>query len=521
MGSYRVGVGVLLGLSVLAACADDDAEPWPDAAVAPVRDAAAVIDAAPPEPTPWRDCGCDAGVPAGELMGLTHGPVLGAVTDRSIKVWARGDRAGSFFVRLWPNDDPEDERCSAPVAVDPRLDLTGVARLEGLTPSTTYGYRIEAVSENECSVAISDDATFRTLSKEGEPTHIRFAVGGDVRGTVFDAADEVVLERMSVPGFTDVEEVAPDFMLMVGDNVYADDDGFVQGDFDGQLRRGRKLYHDVWGSRQFRSLFSHVPVFMMWDDHELMDNYWRGRNDFVYEVGRTLFDSYQGSQNPDPIVPGELYYSFRAGDVGFFVLDPRTHRDGNMEPDDADKSMLGAAQRQAFEEWLAQDDSNVHVIVSPVIVSTFSTTGADAWRSFKVERDALLEVLADHGTKHTFIISGDQHWSAILHMEAGEDSPYTLYEFQTTPLASGTRFAPDKVNEHVIALDRWHQVFGVFDIDTHVDPPALDFTLCAVGEPCAVHMEPPPTQLDVSEATVPYSIFFEGSERGFELLPSE
>ena len=135
MRSYRVGLGVLLGLSVLVGCADDDAEPWPDAAVAPERDAATVcdaaaaIDAAPPEPTPWRDCGCDAGVPAGDLMGLTHGPVLGAVTDRSIKVWARGDQAGSFFVRLWPNEDPDDERCSAPVAVDPRLDLTGVARL--------------------------------------------------------------------------------------------------------------------------------------------------------------------------------------------------------------------------------------------------------------------------------------------------------------------------------------------------------------------------------------------------------
>jgi alkaline phosphatase D len=192
-----------------------------------------------------------------------------------------------------------------------------------------------------------------------------------------------------------------------------------------------------------------------------------------------------------------------------------------MEPDDEDKSMLGTAQRQAFEEWLAQDDSKVHVIVSPVIFSTFSTTGADAWRSFKVERDALLAVLADHGTEHTFIISGDQHWSAILHMEVGLDSPYTLYEFQTTPLGSGLRGAPEQVNIHVIAMDNTHQVFGVFDVDTHVDPPALDFTLCAVGEPCAPQMEPPPSQQDISVGTVPYSVFFEGSERGFTLLPSE
>jgi hypothetical protein len=34
-------------------------------------------------------------------------------------------------------------------------------------------------------------------------------------------------------------------------------------------------------------------------------------------------------------------------------------------------------------------------------------------------------------------------------------------------------------------------------------------------------MEPPPMQLDISEATVPYSAFFEGSDRGFVLLPSD
>jgi alkaline phosphatase D len=497
-------------LSVLAAgCAVESAPPY-----SPIEH-----DAARPKPVMWRECGCDAGMPEGELIALTHGPLLGAVTDRSIKIWVRGDRAGSFHVRMWSSDDPDAARCSAPVDVDRNQDLTGVALLVDLEPSTVYGYRLEHASDDGCSIAISEDAEFRTLPKEGEPAQIRFAVGADVHGSVL--VNNVVVARMSVPGFADVEAVAPDFMLMIGDNVYADADGLGAGGFDAHFALGQKLYHDVWGSPQFRSLFAQVPVFMIWDDHELMENYWRGKDDLVYDVGRTLYDSYQGNHNPDPIEPAELYYSFRAGDVGFFVFDTRTHRDGNMDSDDEDKSMLGAAQRQAFEEWLAEDSSKVHVIVSSVLVGNFTTTGADPWTSFRVERDALLQVIADHRTPNTFVISGDQHWSAILHMELGDDAPYSLYEFQSTPLGSGIRGAPQRADESVLALDNTHQVFGVFDVDTQVDPPRLEYTLCAVGESCTPHMERPPTELDVTVATVPYSVSFKGSDRGFVMVPSE
>ena len=504
--------GVLLLSIVGLACAE---QAGPEPYRPRERDAAVAV------PAMWRACGCDGGMPGGELMQLTHGPLLGAVSDRSIKVWARGDRAGSFVVRVWPSDEPDAVRCSAPVAVEPSLDMTGVAWLLELEPSTRYGYRLEVAGDDECSIAVTEDASFRTLPKEGEPARIRFAVGADVAGE-------------SVPGFADMEAVAPDFVLMIGDNVYAD--GHARhpldfpADFDHAFLLGQKLYHEVWGSPQFESLFSKVPVFMTWDDHELMENYWRGRNDLIYDVGRTLYDSYQGSHNPSPLERGELYYSFRAADVGFFVFDTRTHRDGNMEPDDADKSMLGDAQRQAFEEWLVTDDSKVHVIVSSVIVGDFTTTGHDPWKSFKVERDAWLDLLAEHGTENTFVVSGDQHWSAILHMEPGDDVPYSLYEFQCTPLAKTERHGPPRTDGSVVGLDATSRMkLGVFDIDTRVSPPRLDYTLCAVGEPCAPTMEPGPVQLEpiidddrtYPVATLPYSASFEGSERGFVRLPDE
>jgi len=458
--------------------------------------------------TRWQPCVCPLREPAPNAEPrLTHGPLLGAVSDRSIKVWARAGGNEKLTVRLWPADSEAQARCSEPIPFKKDEDRAAVASLVGLEPSTAYVYRVELIAEGEsCGTAASSAKTFRTLPKAGSPARVRFAVGADVEGG-------------DVPGFAGIAVTKPDFVLMIGDNVYADADGHVEGDFDATFKRYRKLYQRVWGGPQFRRLFSSTPVFMTWDDHEIMENYWAGKDELRYGVARSLFDSYQANHNPNPIDPGELYYSFQAGNIGFFVLDVRTHRDSNEGKlrTDPTKTMLGAAQRKALQAWLANDSSRVRVIVSPVIFSTVRTTGADSWRAFEAERLALLDAIAAHGEKTTIILSGDQHWSAVLRNGVGKPERYTVYEFQTTPLGSGLRPAPEKLNDSVLALDNTHRVFGLFDIDTRSDPPRLDFTLCAVGAPCKPHAEPAPRSIDQHTATIPYSISFVASDRGFVL----
>jgi hypothetical protein len=130
--------------------------------------------------------------------------------------------------------------------------------------------------------------------------------------------------------------------------------------------------------------------------------------------------------------------------------------------------------------------------------------------------DRWLDVITAHATANTFIVSGDQHWSAILRLVYGELLPYVLYEFQTTPLAARVHRVSAQADETVLALDDEHRVFGVFDVDTRVDPPHLEFTLCAVGQACAPHAEPVPVP-PVAGTTVPYSVRFVGGPRGVSL----
>lgn len=438
------------------------------------------------------DAGRDAEVPACDdpASTLTLGPVLGAVSDTGIKVWVRSGDAQPIGVRFWPSQRAQDARETWGPGASADDDFSSVMSLDGLLPDTDYEYGI-TTRDGACLTA----GTFRTLPRADSPARIRFVTAGDV----LDA---------DVPGFRDIAATGANFVIMVGDNVYASGSGET-------IDAYRARYERVWGGPDFRALFSRIPTFMMWDDHELVDNYWDGKNDEVYAFARRLFDTYQGSHNPDPVHDGEIYYAFHAGQVGFFVLDIRSHRSRNADPDGPDKTMLGAKQKAALLDWLAQDPSRVHVIVSPVLMHrSTSSTGQDSWQYFATERGEILDAIVGAGTANVFVISGDQHWSAVLRMDRGAD-PYSVYEFQATPLDFVLRGAPSHIDETVIGLDNKHRTFGVFDIDTSADPPIIDYTLCAVGDPCTPHEETRPPSGKTS--TVPYSVSFVGGDRGLRL----
>jgi alkaline phosphatase D len=403
----------------------------------------------------------------------------------------RGDRVGRATVQYWPTKK-RDREAEVHSEFSAYRDYTAVAELEALTPSTEYAYRLQT---DGCEPG--PEYSFTTLPPEGRPGRIRFVTAGDINGG-------------SVPGFDDIAEVTPDFVLMVGDNVYADGFGMSADVY-------RERYLKVWQGSQFQALFSHVAAFATWDDHELVDNYWDGKNDAVYDFASKLYDDFQGSRNPEPLVPGERYYAFHAADIGFFVLDTRTHRSPNKEPDSADKSMLGGPQKAALLAWLANDRSRVHILLSSVLMSPFSTTGNDSWTAFAIERDEILEAIAVNRPENLFVVSGDQHWSAVIRLDHDSAVPYTVYEFQATPLAFAERGAPDTTSDAVLALDNNHRVFGVFDVDTLANPPQLHYSLCVVGTACDPHQEPYPSVRD-GATTVPYSVHFEGTADGFRLL---
>jgi alkaline phosphatase D len=308
-----------------------------------------------------------------------------------------------------------------------------------------------------------------------------------------------------------MQSVKPDFVLLLGDQVYADAAAATRDGF-------AYFYQRNWQIKYLRPFLSAVPAFMIWDDHEIEDNYWMGKGE-RYEPARAAYELYVQAHNPAPYREGKLYYSFRAGDVAFFVLDVRSERSPNDAPDDTTKSLLGAEQKRDLLAWLTCEPAALKVIVSPVIWNDWATTSGDAWLAFRTEREALLSHIAQNHVGDVLLLSGDQHWSAVFRFQR-ED--YTFYEFLPTPLSKERRSATADPTPEIVARDDDNFVFGVVDVDTTQEPMSLALTLCADEKPCRPGEEPEPgTALDVEgEAeNVPFTVHLSAHDLGLPKTP--
>jgi alkaline phosphatase D len=202
----------------------------------------------------------------------------------------------------------------------------------------------------------------------------------------------------------------------------------------------------------------------IYDDHEV-------RNDW---------DAMRAAENPDRFAAGIAawdeffplrdktvrYRSWRWGaNVECFLLDTRLYRSANASPDDANKTMLGAAQLA----WLIDGVRNSSVTFKLVLTSVPLAFGHgdDHWTTFARERGELFDAFA--GVPGVLFVSGDQHWFAAHRHARG------IREFQIGPLARGVIVAPPPVDGVLFRAEQYNA--GLIDIDHE----SLTFTGVGVG----------------------------------------
>ena len=152
------------------------------------------------------------------------------------------------------------------------------------------------------------------------------------------------------------------FLLLVGDQVYADEAGqawqqslaLSEDDpsrFAKRLRLYRSLYPQYLGLPDVREAMADIPQYMIWDDHEIT-NGWGSEPEHAYLAHQSIFQAarkayveFQHSHNPqNPSDPSALYYGFHVGKAAFLVLDLRGHRQS------WNRQLLGDAQR----DWIVR-----------------------------------------------------------------------------------------------------------------------------------------------------------------------
>ena len=409
----------------------------------------------------------------GSGPAVTHGVVVGDVTDASAVLWARAERPGELRVTLQggPHRQPE------PVGVTAADDFTGQVLLEGLAPDRRYRYRVRF---DRGPVATG---AFRTAPAADDRAEVRIAFGGDLAGqNVCRDAHE------GFPILRTIRDWRPDVFVGLGDMIYADNACDPVGRYgNAQIAGGFGPAVDLAGFREHwrynradrasERLLSSTAYVGVWDDHEVVNDFGPlhdTRSTPPYTPGAHLLPiGLEAFLEYTPIAvaentPMRLYRPLRYGKhVELFVLDTRQYRDANGAEDSATrpKTMLGREQLTWLNERLADSDATWKVIVSSVPMSIPTgfpaANGRDGWANFdqatgfEQELLAILRGAADRGDR-LFWITTDVHFAEALRYRPFADQPgFVVHELATGPLNAG--------------------IFPIRDVDPTLAPEVLTF----------------------------------------------
>jgi alkaline phosphatase D len=335
---------------------------------------------------------------------ITHGPIVGAVTENSAKVFVRTNQAAGISVRFGTNSDLSGASETATFHTYSSSDLTTQVPLGSLAPSTTYYLNVLVNGVSQLGVPYPHFKTFP-------------AAGSNVPFKVVVLTDFSNADSRSIPSTTTFIQAAgenPDFVFIGGDFDHTTPSGATEG----EARQNKRLmFRNLYGANMqgfVDNILYQYAVVHQWDDHDYGDNnankesLWK---QVSFEVFKEYFPAY-------PVTQYGIWQKFRYGQAEFFVLDTRSQRDPNRQKDSPAESMLDGDNlgSEGQLEWLKNgllSSTATWKFVMTSVVWNPTTAKADAWSSFQNERNQLLSFINNNNIRRVIFVSGDSHFGGI------------------------------------------------------------------------------------------------------------
>jgi hypothetical protein len=233
------------------------------------------------------------------MAKLVLGPLLRYVSETDATVWVETDEACEVEIldhaeRTFKVHDHH----------------YGLVRIEGLEPGGAYEYEVKLDGERHWPRPDHDvpPSLIRTIDPDQE---LRIAFGScrvslphekpytcsrdeDERGFEFDALYVLAMEMAR-----GTRQNWPQVLLLLGDQVYVDEGSpiarakirwernTIEPPYEeaGTFDEYTWLYHESWGDPMIRWLFSTVSCSMVWDDHDMHDD-WNISRSWMEEMNR-------------------------------------------------------------------------------------------------------------------------------------------------------------------------------------------------------------------------------------------
>lgn len=276
----------------------------------------------------------------------------------------------------------------------------------------------------------------------------------------------------------------PDLILFLGDYMYEKQSGsanrvrwYVDFDEVDVLDEYRLRYAQIRTDPDIRASHAAAPWLVVFDDHELRNNWWGVSSDVPATRKLASFQAFwENMPLPKAMKPTSaaipLYRRAPWGTLArFHMMDTRQYRwkqapaGSCAEITRADRTLTGAAQEQWLLDGLAAGGSRWDFLGQQVFFAQRDTDGSsgtcdvstDAWDGYRASRQRITQGWVDRRVRNPVVLTGDvhRHWANNLRLNYFDHAaPLVGTELVATSVTSGgdaTETAPPQVpnNPHL------------------------------------------------------------------------
>jgi alkaline phosphatase D len=334
---------------------------------------------------------------------LTHGPIVGGVTASNANVFVRTDQPASVVLRYGTDPNLETYLVSGTFQTSSSNDFTKIIPLAGLSAQAIFYMNV--VVNGVSQFAARPYPSFMTFPSSGTSRNFNFVVLSDFKNTE--------LLTNSVQTFKSAAAEHPVF-------------AFIGGDFDHRnpltLSAKRKMFKDLYDANTpymedfVNLILRRTPIIHQWDDHDSgVNNIDKTYTD--WDLNQQVFEEYVPSYPLSSVKPG-IWQKFSYAQAECFVLDCRSQRDPETDPDGPEKSMLDGNNLAAMGQlrWLKRglvaSTARWKIIFTSVITNP-TTKFPDGWAGYQTEWNGLKNFINRNHIRGVVFISGDLHLGAI------------------------------------------------------------------------------------------------------------
>ena len=416
---------------------------------------------------------------------MPQGVAAGDVTAGRAIVWSRSDRPARLVVEYATTDKFENAvRVHGPAALE-STDFTARVALTDLPPGQRIFYRMSFLDLGDLrSSSVPQVGSLRTPDAGTARRDVTLAWSADTVGQGWGINTAWGGLRL----YETMRKAEPDVFVNTGDTIYADqhvpaeiklDDGTIWRNVVTEAKsKVAETLDEFRGNYKYNLLDEHmrrfnadVPQVVLWDDHEVRDNWYDARSlaaDDRYRVksmpllaarARQAFLEFNpigaGADDRDRIHRTVPYGPL----VEIFALDMRSYRGANSENRQPalteDARILGAAQLAALQARLGGSRATWKVIASdmpigltvrdmPSFYEAVANGDGGGPLGRELEIAELLRFIRARRIRNVVWITADVHYCAAHHYDPAR-ARFTdfdpFWEFVAGPLHAGT-FGP-------------------------------------------------------------------------------